>query len=51
MNTDKDAVEEYTPPNIEVLGSLEELTQGGSAAGTLDAVYPVGTPSTRNLFS
>jgi hypothetical protein len=35
----------YIPPAIEVRGSLNSLTQGGSLSGSTDAVYPVGTSS------
>ena len=45
--------DEYTPPRIEVLGSLGEMTNGGSMSGSLDANYPIGTSSQFNggLFS
>lgn len=49
--TTPDKAAGYTPPKIEARGSLNELTQGGSASGKLDASYPVGTPSGWNLFS
>jgi hypothetical protein len=45
--------DQYTPPSIEVLGTLGDLTQGGSMSGSLDANYPIGTSSDFNggLFS
>jgi hypothetical protein len=51
MNDTSKPREEYTPPAIEVKGSLNELTQAGQAGGGLDHVYPVGTPSKDELFS
>lgn len=42
---------EYVPPAIEVRGSLNEMTQGGSLSGNLDANWPQGTPSSYGLFS
>jgi hypothetical protein len=42
--------DQYTPPSIEVLGTLGDLTQGGSLSGTLDASYPVGTSSSSNNY-
>ncbi len=41
----------YERPSMEVLGSFENLTQGGSQVGNLDGQFPVGTPSTVGLFS
>jgi hypothetical protein len=38
-------IEEYVPPAIEDRGSLNEVTQGGSRSGNLDANYQAGTPS------
>ncbi|WP_303764274.1 lasso RiPP family leader peptide-containing protein [Sphingobium yanoikuyae] len=43
--------EDYESPELIELGSFEALTQGGAATGLLDAVYPVGTPSSHLLFS
>ena len=45
--------EVYEPPELRIRGTLNELTQGGSQAGNLDASYPVGTSSTYGggLFS
>jgi hypothetical protein len=52
-NTVNHPTDQYTPPSIDVLGSLGEFTQGGSMSGSLDATYPVGTSSDFNggLFS
>lgn len=52
-NTHNCPTDQYTPPSIEVLGSLVEVTQGGSLSGSLDANYPIGTSSSFNggLFS
>jgi hypothetical protein len=43
--------EQYSAPELKEIGSFESLTQGGSATGLTDAVYPVGTPSSALLFS
>ncbi len=43
--------EQYEVPELNEMGSFEALTQGGSASGVTDAVYPVGTPSSALLFS
>jgi hypothetical protein len=51
MNDTSKPREEYTPPAIEVKGSLNELTQAGSLSGSLDHVYPMGDPSRNDLFS
>ena len=44
---------EYVPPEIEERGELNEVTQGGSSTGSLDASYPQGTSSSFDggLFS
>ncbi|HEX6353456.1 lasso RiPP family leader peptide-containing protein [Actinophytocola sp.] len=34
---------EYVPPTIEEIGSLPELTLGGSAGSRLDADFAAGT--------
>lgn len=41
----------YVAPEMEVLGSFESLTQGGSQTGDLDAQFPVGTPNVTGVFS
>jgi hypothetical protein len=54
MNTPVNrSTEEYLAPDIEVRGSLNALTQGGSMSGSLDAHYAVGTSSSYGggLFS
>jgi hypothetical protein len=51
MNDTTQPREEYTPPAIEVKGSLNELTQAGQLSGGLDSMYPVGDPSRNDLFS
>jgi hypothetical protein len=51
MNDTPKPVEEYTPPAIEVKGSVNELTQAGKLAGGLDHMYPIGEPSKDDLFS
>jgi hypothetical protein len=51
MNETSKRFEEYTPPAIEVKGSVSELTQAGKLAGSLDHMYPVGEPSKDDLFS
>lgn len=51
MNDTSKSHEEYTPPAIEVKGSVNELTQAGSLSGALDHVYPEGDPSRNDLFS
>lgn len=43
--------EAYTAPELVALGSFETITQGGSSTGALDSQFPVGTPSTTNVFS
>ncbi len=51
MNDTSKVTEEYTPPAIEVKGSVNELTQAGLLSGGLDHMYPVGDPSRNDLFS
>jgi hypothetical protein len=51
VNDTVEAREEYTPPAIEVKGSVNELTQAGKLAGGLDHMYPIGEPSKDDLFS
>ena len=51
MNDTSKLHEEYTPPAIEVKGSVNELTQAGLLSGALDHVYPMGDPSRNDLFS
>jgi len=41
----------YQRPTMEVMGSFESLTKGGSQSGNLDSQYPIGTPSTVGVFS
>ncbi len=41
----------YTKPELEEIGSFEEITQGASTGSALDAVFPVGTPAGRLTFS
>jgi hypothetical protein len=38
-------IEEYVPPEIEDRGSLNEVTQGGTRSGNLDANYNQGGDS------
>lgn len=41
----------YRKPLVNQLGSFEQITLGGQFSGSIDAVYPVGTPSTVPVFS
>ena len=41
----------YTKPELEEIGSFEEITQGASTGSALDAVFPAGTPAGRLTFS
>ncbi len=50
MNDTSKSHEEYTPPAIEVKGSVNELTQAGSLSGALDHVYPEGDPEQERPF-
>jgi hypothetical protein len=43
--------EEYESPSLKAHGSIEAITQGGSAPGVLDANFPVGTPFADLTFS
>ena len=50
MNDTSKVTEEYTPPAIEVKGSVNELTQAGLLSGGLDHMYPVGDPKQERPF-
>jgi len=41
----------YEAPSITELGTVAEVTMGGSFSGLTDNVYPEGTPSTVPIFS
>lgn len=41
----------YERPAMELLGSFEALTQGGTNGTTLDATFPTGTPFNELTFS
>lgn len=41
----------YETPSVSQIGSFEEITLGGQFAGSVDAIYPIGTPSTTPTFS
>lgn len=43
--------EEYEAPKLLAHGSIETITQGGSAPGVLDADFPAGTPFPDLTFS
>ena len=41
----------YETPSINVIGTVEELTQGNLDGDSLDATFPVGTPKRNLRFS
>lgn len=41
----------YTTPKLTELGTVRELTLGGSAGNVLDADFPEGTPFNELTFS
>lgn len=49
MQTSKKGI--YQKPELNRIGSFEEITLGATSSGSLDAAYPVGTPSSELLFS
>lgn len=44
-NIQNGSAEGYQAPDIEVRGTLNDLTQGGHQSGSLDASYAQGTSS------
>lgn len=41
----------YEAPKLVVVGSFEELTQGGQSGNKLDASFPTNTPANQLTFS
>lgn len=51
FDTSSASLSVYVAPKLELIGSLEVVTQGQSTGGKTDAFFPVGTPRGNITFS